>query len=216
MRSRPTFASSPTASSPPESRSAASPDVHSIPPTKICAKRHAGHTPVLVAKLTLSGSTQDRRGTHPDRRDRLHPMEAAPLDHRGSRCHGRSRRLRRHHRQSAVPWRAKADRCDGNQRPRLVCKRHCGRSPRKCRPGRLLLLRATSLLQAKGTLGLIATNTVAQGDCEVGLDTMVAAGFTITRAIQSRPWPAASANLEYAAVWGTLAVVGPDVPSSGR
>ncbi len=74
-------------------------------------------------------------------------------------------------------------------------------------------LRATSLLQAKGTLGLIATNTVAQGDSrEVGLDTMVAAGFTITRAIQSRPWPAASANLEYAAVWGTLAVVGPDVP----
>ncbi len=68
-------------------------------------------------------------------------------------------------------------------------------------------------MQAKGTLGLIATNTVAQGDSrEVGLDTMVAAGFTITRAIQSRPWPAASANLEYAAVWGTLAVVGPDVP----
>ena len=66
------------------------------------------------------------------------------------------------------------------------------------------LLRATSLLQAKGTLGLIATNTVAQGDSrEVGLDAMVADGFTITRAIQSRSWPAASANLEYAAVWGT-------------
>ena len=32
---------------------------------------------------------------------------------------------------------------------------------------------------------------------------MVADGFTITRAIQSRSWPAASANLEYAAVWGT-------------
>jgi hypothetical protein len=73
-------------------------------------------------------------------------------------------------------------------------------------------LRATSLLQAKGTLGLIATNTVAQGDSrEVGLDAMVADGFTITRAIQSRSWPAASANLEYAAVWGTLAPVGPDV-----
>jgi hypothetical protein len=65
-------------------------------------------------------------------------------------------------------------------------------------------LRATSLLQAKGTLGLIATNTVAQGDTrEVGLDAMVADGFSITRAIQSRPWPASSANLEYAAVWGT-------------
>ena len=69
-------------------------------------------------------------------------------------------------------------------------------------------IRATSLLQRKGTLGLIATNTVAQGDTrEVGLDAMVANGFTITRAIQSRSWPAASANLEYAAVWGTLGPV---------
>ena len=73
--------------------------------------------------------------------------------------------------------------------------------------------RVTSLLQAKGDLGLIATNTVAQGDSrEVGLDAMVADGFTITRAIQSRSWPAASANLEYAAVWGTLAEVATDVP----
>ena len=32
---------------------------------------------------------------------------------------------------------------------------------------------------------------------------MVGAGFTITRSIQSRSWPAKSANLEYAAVWGT-------------
>ena len=74
-------------------------------------------------------------------------------------------------------------------------------------------LRATSLLQAKGDLGLIATNTVAQGDSrEVGLDAMVADGFTITRAIQSRSWPAASANLEFAAVWGALAAVADDVP----
>ncbi|MCI6410284.1 MAG: SAM-dependent methyltransferase [Schaalia hyovaginalis] len=65
-------------------------------------------------------------------------------------------------------------------------------------------LRALSLLHPSGMLGLIATNTLAQGEtCEVGLDRMVAQGFTITRAIQSRPWPAKSANLEYAAVWGT-------------
>jgi hypothetical protein len=71
----------------------------------------------------------------------------------------------------------------------------------------------TSLLQRNGTLGLVATNTVAQGDSrEVGLDAMVADGFTITRAIQSRPWPAASANLEYAAVWGALGEVAADVP----
>nr|WP_197466791.1 DNA methyltransferase [Tsukamurella pseudospumae] len=74
-------------------------------------------------------------------------------------------------------------------------------------------LRATSLLQAKGTLGLIATNTVAQGDSrEVSLDAMVASGFTITRAIQSRSWPASSANLEYAAVWGTVGPVADEVP----
>ncbi|MCF2710855.1 N-6 DNA methylase [Schaalia hyovaginalis] len=65
-------------------------------------------------------------------------------------------------------------------------------------------LRAFSLLHPAGMLGLIATNTLAQGDTrEVGLDRMIAEGFTITRAIQSRPWSASSANLEYAAVWGT-------------
>lgn len=65
-------------------------------------------------------------------------------------------------------------------------------------------LRAFSLLHGRGTLGLIATNTVAQGDTrEVGLDRMVDSGFTITRAIQSHPWPSQSANLEFAAVWGT-------------
>lgn len=66
-------------------------------------------------------------------------------------------------------------------------------------------LRARDLLSTHGTLGLIATNTIGQGVTrEVGLDHMVERDFTITRAIQSRRWPAASANLEYAAVWGSL------------
>lgn len=66
-------------------------------------------------------------------------------------------------------------------------------------------LRATGLLRDAGTLGLIATNTIAQGDTrEVGLDRLVAGGFEISRAVQSRAWPAASANLQYAAVWGTI------------
>nr|WP_306239321.1 DNA methyltransferase [Ornithinimicrobium cryptoxanthini] len=65
-------------------------------------------------------------------------------------------------------------------------------------------LRARELVQVSGSLGLIATNTVAQGDTrEVGLDQMTDQGFTITRAIQSRRWPVKSASLEYAAVWGT-------------
>jgi hypothetical protein len=74
-------------------------------------------------------------------------------------------------------------------------------------------LRAQSLLSSGGTLGLIATNTIAQGDSrEVGLDQMVEVGFTITRAIQSRPWPASTVNLEFAAVWGTIGHVADDVP----
>ncbi|MFF0659221.1 Eco57I restriction-modification methylase domain-containing protein [Micromonospora tulbaghiae] len=70
------------------------------------------------------------------------------------------------------------------------------------------LLRAVELLRPSGTLGLIATNTIAQGDTrQVGLDRVVAGGLTITRAVQSTPWPSASANLEYAAVWGSLGPV---------
>ena len=74
-------------------------------------------------------------------------------------------------------------------------------------------LRAASLLACEGNLGLIGTNTIAQGDTrEVGLDQIVANGFTITRAIQSRSWPVTSANLDYAAVWGTEGQVAPTVP----
>ena len=74
-------------------------------------------------------------------------------------------------------------------------------------------LRAFGLLTAQGNLGLIATNTVAQGDTrEVGLERMAADGFTITRSIQSRSWPAGGVNLEYAAVWGGRGRVGDQVP----
>ena len=74
-------------------------------------------------------------------------------------------------------------------------------------------LRAMALLTGQGNLGLIATNTVAQGDTrEVGLDRMVADGFTIIRANQSKSWPVASANLEYAAVWGSRGAITAAVP----
>jgi hypothetical protein len=73
-------------------------------------------------------------------------------------------------------------------------------------------LRAASLMATDSALGLIATNTIAQGDTrQVGLDRMIEAGFAITRSIQSSPWPVSSANLEYAAVWGTPAGVAEDV-----
>lgn len=69
-------------------------------------------------------------------------------------------------------------------------------------------LRSYALMRKGAMLGLLATNTIAQGDTrEVGLDRMVNAGFTITRSIQSKPWPVSSANLEYAAVWGIKGAV---------
>jgi len=70
------------------------------------------------------------------------------------------------------------------------------------------LLRACDLLNAGGQAGIIATNSLAQGDTrEVGLDQIVASGMEIRQAIKSKPWPSKSAVLEYAAVWtgrGTL------------
>lgn len=74
------------------------------------------------------------------------------------------------------------------------------------------LLRAVALLNRSGVIALIATNSVAQGvSREVGLDAVVREGLTITRAIQSREWPARSANLEFAAVWGTKQAVADEV-----
>jgi len=63
-------------------------------------------------------------------------------------------------------------------------------------------LRAHDLLDTSGQAGLIATNTLAQGDTrEVGLDRLIAQGVTLRQAIKSAPWPSRSAALEYCAVW---------------
>ncbi|MBB1030928.1 SAM-dependent DNA methyltransferase [Dietzia sp. SLG310A2-38A2] len=73
-------------------------------------------------------------------------------------------------------------------------------------------LRARQLLRSGGTIGLIATNSIAQGvSREVGLERMVKSGIEITRAVRSQPWPAATANLEYAAVWGAAMAISPTV-----
>jgi len=64
------------------------------------------------------------------------------------------------------------------------------------------VLRAHDLLNDGGQTGLIATNTLAQGDTrEVGLDQVVSRGVTIRQAIKSAPWPSKSAALEFCAVW---------------
>ncbi|MFL5591406.1 MAG: Eco57I restriction-modification methylase domain-containing protein, partial [Ktedonobacteraceae bacterium] len=62
-------------------------------------------------------------------------------------------------------------------------------------------LRVSQLMCQKGQCGLLATNTIAQGDTrEVGLDQIVNLGLVIPRAISSRKWPGI-ANLEVARVW---------------
>jgi hypothetical protein len=62
-------------------------------------------------------------------------------------------------------------------------------------------LRVSQLLRVGGDFGLIATNTLAQGDTrEVGLDQLAERQFTTYRAISSEPWPG-GATLEMATVW---------------
>ncbi|MCD0485990.1 hypothetical protein LO771_27300 [Streptacidiphilus sp. ASG 303] len=69
-------------------------------------------------------------------------------------------------------------------------------------------LRAHDMLNRGGQTGLIATNTLAQGDTrEVGLDQLARSGVEIRRAVKSAPWPSSSAVLEYCAVWTSRAAV---------
>ena len=62
-------------------------------------------------------------------------------------------------------------------------------------------LRANQSLRIDGDMGLIATNTISQGDTrEIGLEQLANGGCTILRAVPSRKWPG-TANLEVAYVW---------------
>lgn len=68
------------------------------------------------------------------------------------------------------------------------------------------LLRARELLRPSGTLGLVATNTLAQGDTrDVGLDQLTASDLTLYQACSSRKWPGGAA-LEVAQVWARRGV----------
>jgi hypothetical protein len=63
-------------------------------------------------------------------------------------------------------------------------------------------LRAHALLNSSGQVGIVATNTLAQGDTrEVGLDQILKKGGIIRQSIKSAPWPSKTAVLEYCAVW---------------
>lgn len=73
------------------------------------------------------------------------------------------------------------------------------------------VLRAWDL--SRSVIGLIATSSIAQGDSrEVSLDPLVRRNLEIFKAVQSAPWPARSANIEYAAIWGARKpLISPDV-----
>ncbi|HYT44435.1 MAG TPA: DNA methyltransferase, partial [Methylomirabilota bacterium] len=62
-------------------------------------------------------------------------------------------------------------------------------------------LRASQLEHQDGMCGLLATNTIAQGDTrEVGLEQIISRGWSIIRAISSRKWPG-TASLEVSHIW---------------
>ncbi len=62
------------------------------------------------------------------------------------------------------------------------------------------LLRNLSVT-GRGRVGIIATNTIGQGDTrEVGLDQVVDMGWTVYRANKSQPWPG-TASLEVSLLW---------------
>jgi hypothetical protein len=62
-------------------------------------------------------------------------------------------------------------------------------------------LRGAQVVRHGGSVALLATNTIAQGDTrEVGLDWLTTNGWSIQRAVKSRPWPG-DASLEVAQVW---------------
>ena len=68
-----------------------------------------------------------------------------------------------------------------------------------------MVLRADSVLDPEhGQCGLIATNTLAQGDTrEVGLDQITAVGLDLRGAVKSEKWPTQGANLEFSIIWGS-------------
>ena len=62
-------------------------------------------------------------------------------------------------------------------------------------------LNAYALLSSEGTLGMIATNTISQGDTRlVGLDRLLSLNSTIIRAVKSVRWPG-TASLDVSLVW---------------
>jgi hypothetical protein len=70
------------------------------------------------------------------------------------------------------------------------------------------LLRADALLESRGQLGFITTNTVVEGDTlRVGLLQLANQGWTVRRGTSSHSWPSASASLSVVELWASKAPV---------
>ena len=66
------------------------------------------------------------------------------------------------------------------------------------------LRRVRQLLRGQGSFGLLATNTISQGDTrEVGLDYLLDEGVSLIRATPTKTWPGV-ATLEIAEIWGVV------------
>ena len=64
------------------------------------------------------------------------------------------------------------------------------------------VVRGHDILNHYGQAGIVATNTLPQGDSRsVGLERLIADSVTIRKAVKSKRWPAKSAALDYCAVW---------------
>ncbi|MCU7729636.1 hypothetical protein ODJ79_38470 [Actinoplanes sp. KI2] len=73
------------------------------------------------------------------------------------------------------------------------------------------LLRTLGISDKFGQVGLLATNTLAQGDTRaVGLEQITRSGAAIRKAVRSRPWPSSVVALQYCAVWITREPLGSD------
>lgn len=68
----------------------------------------------------------------------------------------------------------------------------------------MFLTAAAVSAREHGCFGLIATNTVAEGKTRtVGLDQIIASGFSIFGSVKSEPWPTQGASLAYSVVWAS-------------
>lgn len=73
-------------------------------------------------------------------------------------------------------------------------------------------LRAASLLNPLGTFGLIASESLSEGETRrVVLDPLTSGTITITVSVKRRKWPS-SAQVHVSIVWATLAAVATDIP----